>query len=344
MRDVPPSPDDWQALLTAAQSYQNAAPWQRLSDSPVIGVADPDADEVGYCSVLGAGGESFGLLLFLGPKGFWAYRQMASSEDTSSWDARAAMFTPPALSLNLGARDQVSEDERAVFRSLGWRFRGAHAWPVCRSIRLGYLPWKLTAREMRQLTNALVAVEAFSHLPQGIIMLEQVSRDQLDPGDGPQPVVVLRPDGVGAWTPSVSEVSPESAVAVDSTYRSERVQSLRERLPRSRDTWQMDFLPAPFGIGAARERLEASWLGLAVSEGNGLALNLYAFSARESIRPAEFLLDTLEKAGCLPSAVRVCRRDVAEGLAPVVEALGCRLGQSVHLREMESFYDAVLDA
>ncbi len=116
--------------------------------------------------------------------------------------------------------------------------------------------------------------------------------------------------------PSIEPVPPEAVVFVASMFDAERVQALRSRLARSPTTWQLDLLPAPFGIGEARQRLEASWLGMVVEAGSGLALNMEPFLVRKVARPAEFLLDTVEQAHSIPSRIRTCRRDVAERLAP----------------------------
>lgn len=206
----------------------------------------------------------------------------------------------------------------------------------------GYLPWHLVASEMRQLTTALSLVTAVSLAPKGIAALESTTDEQLRPGNGSNPVLMVRFDGHGAWLPSIEPVCHEPVVFVTSTFDVKRAQAVQSRVRRSSATWQLDLLPAPFGIGEAQQRLEASWLGMVVEGGSGLALNMGPFLVREVARPAEFLLDTVEQTHCLPARIRTCRRDVAESLVPVAKALGCSVSRKPHLAELESLYHAAL--
>lgn len=340
--DEPLRPEEWQALLAAAADYSGAAPWKRLWDSPLIGVPDPAGAETGYCSVLGANGEGYGLVVFRGPEGFGAYQRMAGSSDAGPWDGRVALLTAPLLQFLRGPREHVPPEEREVYRALGHRFRGCASWPLFRSQRRGYLPWRLTSAEARFLTHALGAVTAFSHDPAGVRLLEE-TQDQADTGDGPQTVVLLQGQS-HAPSATLGEVLPRPPFAMDASFDDRHARHLRDTAARADSTWELDLLPAPFGIGALGQRLQASWMGMAVDAATDLALHIEVYPASEALRPSTFVLAVAERVGLRPKAIRVLRREVAAGLAPLAEAWACRVSPRRRLPALEAVYDAMCQA
>lgn len=65
-----PSKEDWSALYQAAIAFQRAAPWEWMSSEDLFAIENPDDSEMGYCSVLGSGGEEFGVGMFVGEDGY----------------------------------------------------------------------------------------------------------------------------------------------------------------------------------------------------------------------------------------------------------------------------------
>lgn len=56
-----PAKGNWSALYQAAIAFQQAAPWECMDNEDLFAVENPDDGEVGYCSILGSGGEEFDL-------------------------------------------------------------------------------------------------------------------------------------------------------------------------------------------------------------------------------------------------------------------------------------------
>ncbi len=53
-----------------------------MTEVDVFGVQNPETDEIGFVSVMGALGEHLSLALYLGPEGlysFWGFQQLADS-------------------------------------------------------------------------------------------------------------------------------------------------------------------------------------------------------------------------------------------------------------------------
>jgi hypothetical protein len=333
----PPALEDWRDLLHAALLFHDAAPWTGLGDTPVIGVRDPETGEVGYASVLGANGQVFGLLVFRGPEGLWAHGRANASAD-SPQDGLAALSIAPVLQCTFGPRDGVLREEREVFKTLGLHLRGATAWPTFRSTRPGYMPWRLTRAEARHLSTVLAATTAFSRTPAWRPLLDEAAASSANL----RRVVVVTRDPAGAWRAGLDEVEPRPVLPIDAGFDRVRARRLAARTGPRAGVWQLDLRSAPFGIGAAGARLEASWLGLAVDDGSGLIVHMDVYPARERLQPSRFVLDAMQEARLIPAELRLCRRDVARALAELGEALGCTMRWKARLPHLEAAWNALL--
>jgi hypothetical protein len=149
--------EKWRDLFQAAQGFYQLAPWEWMWDSDVFGVQDPESKEVGYLCVLGNLGEVFGLVVYVGSKGFDGHvRMLARDPDTMDLDLIAGQR---CLTAFFEDREELTARDRALIRELELKFRGPNAWPVFRSHRPGYEAWYLTSDEARFLTLALVQAQ-----------------------------------------------------------------------------------------------------------------------------------------------------------------------------------------
>ncbi len=152
-----PTVEGWRDLFQAAQGFYELGPWEWMTDSDMFGIEDPVTKEVAYLSVLGYGGELFGLVAYVGSEGFNGYVQMQiRGPEGLDWDLVAGQR---CLTAFFEGREDLTARDRAVIRNLALRFRGPHAWPVFRSHRPGYEPWYVTADEARLLALALVQAQ-----------------------------------------------------------------------------------------------------------------------------------------------------------------------------------------
>jgi hypothetical protein len=55
-----PTNEQWRRLYEAAVGVKELAPWEWMTETDVFGVQDPETQEIGFVSVMGALGEHFG--------------------------------------------------------------------------------------------------------------------------------------------------------------------------------------------------------------------------------------------------------------------------------------------
>ena len=130
-----PTHEEWRRLFSAASGFVALRPWERLADHEVFGVVDPASGETGWCSVIGALGESLGLVVNMGDKGLAAFDLLQAGGDMTRVGPtlRGLVFT-------LDDRKYLEPKDLAPIRALGLTFRGRQAWPCFRSLRPGHAP------------------------------------------------------------------------------------------------------------------------------------------------------------------------------------------------------------
>jgi len=68
----------------AAEAFHRAAPWEELSDEDLIEIESPPAPQgLGFCAVLGAGGQTYGLAFFASRDDYW--RMYGSPDDPEEY-------------------------------------------------------------------------------------------------------------------------------------------------------------------------------------------------------------------------------------------------------------------
>ncbi len=75
-----PSLKEWRKLYEAAMRVKKIAPWDWMDETDIFGVQNPETDETGFVSVMGAGGEHFAIGVYLGCRGFGKAETLAPKQ------------------------------------------------------------------------------------------------------------------------------------------------------------------------------------------------------------------------------------------------------------------------
>lgn len=168
---IRPSKEQLLALYEAAVAFWEAEPWQGLYDADLVCVENPLDGEIGYCSVMGKGGQHFGLCVFLGMRGLRGFYELMELGDEK--EKAQAVFSQDYLLCSFGERGELDEEDLREIAGLGLTFQGANAWPQFRRYEPGYHPWYLTAEECVFLTHALQQVlEVVAQYEQGEVDID----------------------------------------------------------------------------------------------------------------------------------------------------------------------------
>ena len=313
--------DNWSTLYQAAIVFQQAAPWEWMDNEDLFAVENPDDGEVGYCSILGSGGEEFGLGMFVGEDGYDRYAKLIA-EEMEPEDFEESMMMR-GISMLFVDRGVLQKKDHEVIRSLGLRFRGRNAWPFFRSQRPGYVPWFLEKAEVLFFTTAI---------QQALVVADEARGGKLDLlEEEPENLILTRLYRDAKWheewrkAPKLGQEQETHAENIDPVKEAE-LYLLRGRVGGLSGCWELDIFALPMPIGKVSERPHFPLCFLATEKKLGLILgtNLtepwLTFSEKQ-----DEIIQILRKADQLPLEIRVKSDKMRRVVEPITRILGIKL-------------------
>jgi hypothetical protein len=312
--------DTWAEAYVAMDRLSELAPWQWMADRDVFAVRDKATDEVGYVSVLGAGGESFGVLLFLGSYGFWTLqRQIELGDRLGAGDAEPSElleYMPFAVSATFEDREDVSAVQRRYIRELGLSYRGRQAWPSVRFHEPGYAPGEPSDDHVSFLCLALYAT----------MYVAERTREKPDslPG-GADGMLTLSRGANGRWAQSVHHPRGVSRPVPAPFDYGDLARMAGIEAGEATGVWEVDFFHIPgFVNGGRGERAYTPRVAVVVDATSKRTLKTLVEPPDLFLRQAQAELVNL-LAHARPAAIRVRHADAIALLRPMSRAFGCRL-------------------
>jgi hypothetical protein len=313
--------DEWRRLYELAISLKELKPWGWMWDGDLFGVEDPETGEIGYCCVMGRGGEHYALAIYRGSEGLAGYLKVRTGKvNASSLDAQHCQ---DCLMLSFEDRDYLPPEDLRLIKRLGLTFRGANAWPLFRDWEPGYFPWFITPPQARYLLRVLPPV------------LEMTERIRVDPRllEPPEPgrylVLVSRPSPDGpAWQPEWKSPArmPEPEDEADCAPDPVRLEKIRQ-FPLLQDgTWEIDYFYGPTPVREKASRPYYPPMLLAVDQETGVIIffHMTGFAPDWKRKLLEAFWNRLAETKQLPKKILVRERGyiLLEGTAA---ALGIKL-------------------
>lgn len=121
-----------------------------MADTNLFGIQNPFNKEIGYTCVLGNAGNVFGLVVYLGSKGFDQYRQIESEE----MDEELGCFLD-SLTLIFSNNKSIPPESKDLLRQLGFDIKEKEEWALFRKLEVGFPPRSFNQEEIRYFTLVL---------------------------------------------------------------------------------------------------------------------------------------------------------------------------------------------
>lgn len=335
-----PSKSDWAALYEAAIEFQKASPWEWMDNEDLFAIENPTNAKVGYCTILGSGGEEFGLGIYMGDEGYDAYTRLITGKvDPEDFDEG---IMTSLLSMLFVDREFLRKRDVEVIRSLGLRFRGRNAWPFFRSQWPGYVPWFLEKGETLFLTTAV---------KQALAVANRVRYGELDliPEGGPDRVLT-RYYRAGEWLeewrkPKKAERRTQTGTEAMDPVNEAQVHLLHSRASQLSGSWELDIFALPMAVESALARPYFPICFMAVERKLGLIVDTSLTNPWLTLaEKQDAVIQILNKAHRLPHEIRVKSKKVRQVLEPITKALGIdvRVGSLRMLEQAKaSIYDGL---
>src|SRR6266511_4064000 len=158
-------------LFGAAELVYQMAPWKTMDDQQLVRVDIPSLGVHGAClSVIGAGRESFGFILFPSLEGFEAFALAGQTADRGPIDMGTTL-----LALNFERGADLAASMRREVSEHGWSVAGPRAYPVVTHRDRDGVPRPLSERDFKVLSACATSF--------GVFFLKNKSAFQVDDGD-----------------------------------------------------------------------------------------------------------------------------------------------------------------
>ncbi|UKS25868.1 hypothetical protein LOZ80_30600 [Paenibacillus sp. HWE-109] len=347
MTNLQATKEEWQQLFEVTNQFKKQAPWDWMEDDDYFLITDPESGEFGCCVVLGAGRINYGLNVYIGPKARQFLQELSGVNDQLDDDQIELAYSMRAITVGFENRDQLDKDDLQLIRDLGYKFRGAQAWPQFRSFEPGFLPAQPNGREVRFLIAALeqtmLVADRFRENPE--LYFEH---DQTDEGTGEQrlhriPKVM---SSSVTWSDTWLPWLEEGEFLTPYVYPNElQLRQLGKSLKKSAEIWHSDFRYISQAFGEKDERGSYPRLSLWMSASTGLVMAGGLADNHNFIQAyVEQLLNLLKESDHKPASIQVSSKKAYLALKDTTDKLGITLKFNFNLPELYMAFEEIEDS
>lgn len=249
-------------MLAVAFRYRSTYLWEILSDSDIFAFRLSDG-EVGYCSVMGHGGEHFALGFYRGQKGFSTYLNtlLMHTKDFSDCETFEDVMTFDCINCDFMAANAIKPKAKKIIREYadaqGVKILRPNGWPDFTRHEPYKEPFCVTreedARDILEALHAAIAMaDKVTVLNVGELGFDVEGNYPTSEGGKRVPYLVPKSDGTYDWSrialPAL--LKPKYDVL---KFDNEILAGMLKSLPKS-DVIQMRYIHMPTPVGDSKNK------------------------------------------------------------------------------------------
>ncbi len=182
--EIPKIPKDLlNSFSQKASEFYELAPWELFGDSEFFGVLIPETKEIHFVSIMGGGGQCFGLATYRGTHGLNFLLDLLSGE-LDLGDPFDVRLNQDGLLLEFTTKKFLDPDDLKLAKESSYKSADSKAWPLLRNLRPGYVPWYLDSNDMAALIAVLTATHSL------LDIFDENPDCLMDAGDSKLPIFV----------------------------------------------------------------------------------------------------------------------------------------------------------
>lgn len=151
--------DQWKALYEVTTRIKELKPWENFWDMDLIGVLKEDDDEPIFYSILGRGGNCYGIAVYEGFEGLNSFL-MLTMQQSMNLSSEYAMYNQKNLTCYWGNREELTTKQRKIIKELGYTYRGKNQWLYFLSFEPGYYPYNMDREEILRMSEHMQNLES----------------------------------------------------------------------------------------------------------------------------------------------------------------------------------------
>lgn len=150
--------EQWKVLYETATRIKELKPWEKFWDMDLIGVSRGNEENTVFFSILGRGGDCYGIGVYEGYEGLNSFL-MVTMQQSMNLAPEYAMFHQKNLTCFWGNREELTDKQRKIIKELGYKYRGKNQWLYFLSFEPGYYPYNMDKDEVLRLSKYLQDLE-----------------------------------------------------------------------------------------------------------------------------------------------------------------------------------------
>lgn len=150
--------EQWKELYETTTRIKELKPWEKFWDMSLIGIRYGSEEDTVYVSILGRGGDCYGVVFYEGYEGLNTFL-MLTMQERMNLSMEYAMANQKNLTCYWGNRDELTTKQRKIIKDLGYSYRGKNQWLYFLSFEPGYYPYNLDEDEVLRMNGYMQDLE-----------------------------------------------------------------------------------------------------------------------------------------------------------------------------------------
>lgn len=230
---------DYQGLFEVADELKNLKPWEYFENGEIIAL---QLDDMTYfVSVMGAGGQEFGLMMYDEEEGYASLEAILSGkplpEDFS--------YGMNALTVNYVDRDELDKHDYELTKECGFSFRGKKNWITFRTYDPGLAPDIPRFMDVELMKSMIAAMINVTHMRQSGWHYPSIMLNQF-------PAFRVEEDGEIEWV-GILTVEKNKNYPIEFEINDIEIAQLKKK-PKSSHQFEFDLFYMPYPVSENGER------------------------------------------------------------------------------------------
>ena len=180
-------------MYDLAFKFKASKIWKTVYEQEMFAVKLPDG-QIGYCQIMGIGGDHIAVALYIGEKGYRSYREILEMATTNPYASGFDLLTQDCIQCSLENKEFLEKSEIAEVRAYAKKrdiaLRGPNAYPHYTRFRPYCVPWFVN--EDNDIAAIILVMEAVAFI---IDRLQVVSKWDLGLVEGGPTIPLFVKDG-----------------------------------------------------------------------------------------------------------------------------------------------------
>lgn len=148
----------WLEMYKAAERVRDLEAWNWMYEDDMVAVVDPtNPENIGFCSLMGAGGEFSALAIYQGIEGLytWSDLREAGEESPDGTSQMNLMLLQKCWMIEFTDADGLCVSSKETLKALGLKYRGAGKWIDISNREPGVFPWYVDEEDVPFITTCI---------------------------------------------------------------------------------------------------------------------------------------------------------------------------------------------